>query len=257
MRSLQQAQAQDIHLPKMGLVHQCVTGSGIGVRYQPIFNVDRQISGVEALARMQGEGSFLPMSDLINQVRDAGLLPAFGRHVHRRALSEFGELAPDGESNLRLSLNASAVELCSPQFVPTLLHSIDAALIAPTRVMVELTEDMTIPDIGVATRAINVLQDAGVSVSLDDFGTGANGFVAMRRLPINQIKLDRSLVHDAIEQDILVAGIISIAHDMGIEVVAEGIEEDAQIDRLTELGCDLFQGYLLGRPAPLDLAVSA
>lgn len=195
------------------------------------------------------------MGEIIGQVRDSGLLPALGRHVHRRALRDFGEQARGVPPHVRLSLNASAEELCLPQFVPTLITSIVEAKVAPSRVVVELTEDMTLPDVAAATKAILELQASGICVSLDDFGAGANGFVAMRRLPVGQIKLDRSLIQDANAQDILVAGIISIAHDMGMEVVAEGIETQSQHDLMAELGCDLFQGFLLGRPAPLSAAL--
>src|SRR5690606_35291108 len=119
----------------------------------------------------------------------------------------------------------------------------------------EITESVLVDDIDESTRKLQILRRAGVEVSVDDFGTGYSSLNYLARLPVDTLKIDRSFVASMREAGYprnIVAMIVSLAHTLGLKVIAEGVEEDAQMELLRELGCDQIQGYLVSRPLPAD-----
>ena len=125
----------------------------------------------------------------------------------------------------------------------------------PRRLVLEVTETALVADVPAAAASLRDLRDRGVSFALDDFGTGYSSLASLRELPIDQIKLDRAFVTGlggAVADEILVAAVLTMARGLGLTVVAEGVEERLQLERLTAYGCDRVQGYLLARPMAAD-----
>jgi len=227
----------------------------LSLLYQPIHRLsDRKVVGAEALLRWQHPqlGS-VPPSVFIDVAEHSGLIEIIGPQVLRTACAAAARwgagLAP---SDLPfVSVNVSARQLHSgdlPELVAGCLR--DAGLPA-SRLHLELTETAVISDEAHASALLAKLHRAGVRVWLDDFGTGFSGLSHLRRVPVDGVKIDRSFIAD-LQRDpddlALTTAIIAMAHSLGITVVAEGVEKEAQADLLHERGCDLAQGYWFGYP---------
>ncbi|WP_285292801.1 putative bifunctional diguanylate cyclase/phosphodiesterase [Aureimonas altamirensis] len=154
----------------------------------------------------------------------------------------------------RVAVNLSAREVQDPQFPDLVERIIERERIEPGRLELEITESMTIQDIAVASKNCRRLKDIGVSFALDDFGAGYSTFDALRALPLDVIKLDRSLLQDLgvdMRAGAFVRGILAMARAVGLKVLAEGVETEQQLGFLRAEGCDYAQGYFIGRPEPL------
>ena len=158
------------------------------------------------------------------------------------------------DRGLRLSVNLSARQFRQARFVPQLRALLDASGADPRLLTLEVTEGLVIDDFDDAVAKMRALAALGVDMSLDDFGTGYSSLAYLKRLPIQEIKIDRSFVHEAptnADDGVLVEGILSVARHFGLRVVAEGVETQAQADFLRQRAPDIvYQGYLFGRPEP-------
>jgi EAL domain-containing protein (putative c-di-GMP-specific phosphodiesterase class I) len=158
----------------------------------------------------------------------------------------------------RVAVNVSAIQLRQKDFVDSVLEAISAAEPArrgPPMIDLEITESVLVDDIEESTRKLQTLRRAGLEVSVDDFGTGYCSLSYLARLPVDTLKIDRSFVvrmREAGYPRNIVAMIVSLAHTLGLKVVAEGVEEDAQLKLLKQLGCDQIQGYYASAPMPAD-----
>jgi EAL domain-containing protein (putative c-di-GMP-specific phosphodiesterase class I) len=155
----------------------------------------------------------------------------------------------------RIAVNVSAIQLRQPDFVDSVLQAIEGKGREAPLIDVEITESVLVEDIDESTRKLQILRRAGVGVSVDDFGTGYCSLSYLARLPVDTLKIDRSFVvrmGDAGYPRNIVAMIVSLAHTLGLKVIAEGVEDDEQLRMLRELGCDQIQGYLAGRPVPAE-----
>ncbi len=223
--------------------------AGLGAAYQPVVRLsDRQTVGVEVLARWNppGMGSvppdvFVPMAEDLGVVRALDLLTA------TRAFAELGQAG-----DLGLHLNASARDFTAGDYGSTLLDLAAQAGVAPQRITVELTETAMIESTGEALRdQFAALRSAGCSIAIDDFGTGYASFSYLVDFPVDSIKIDRSFVtqiESRPDARAVVAGIVRLATDLGLTTVVEGIETEAELAVVRELGCDLGQGYLFSTP---------
>jgi EAL domain-containing protein (putative c-di-GMP-specific phosphodiesterase class I) len=152
-------------------------------------------------------------------------------------------------------VNVSSVQLVQPDFPALVRRAIEAGGIKPGQLTIELTESVLIEKLGVALPHLEWLRDLGVRISIDDFGTGYSSFSVLHELPINEIKIDRSFVARLDSGDNgqeVVRAILGLGRTLDKTMVAEGIETDAQLQRLIEMNCEKGQGYLLGRPVPAD-----
>jgi diguanylate cyclase len=228
--------------------------------YQPKFDlVSDAVVGFEALARWQhpvqgaiGPGSFIPLAE------KSGLIHIFSSWALRTALSELASWQAAGR-NVSLSVNVSPTSIAYPAFVTeltTVLHETGAD---PTGLILELAEGTFMRDYDRSVAVLNEIRRLGVSVSIDDYGTGFSGLSYLRQLPISEVKIDRSFVSgiatNAADRSI-VASTIELAHKLGFRVVAEGVETTAVLDSLSAMGCDEAQGFLLGMPCDASVAVA-
>lgn len=232
-------------------------GDFLKLHYQPMVDACGVVQCVEALLRTTDGGPTLTALELIHEYRSLGLLSPMGRHVQRMAMFDFASHNHLHGMPARVAINAAPEEFAHPGYADRLLHLIQLSGLSPRQVTVEITEDAPLAKTRNIDRELDGLLGAGVSLSLDDLGSGNNGLPALLRTGFSQVKLDRSFIL-CLEQrkgEILIGGMIETAHRMGLEVVVEGVETAHQAAILRGLGCDLFQGYYFARPAELSRAV--
>jgi diguanylate cyclase (GGDEF)-like protein len=229
---------------------------GLHLMYQPNVDVSTgAVTGVEALVRWNHpiRGLVQP-SDFIPLAEGTGLIGPLTEHVLHLALAQCRTWLDSG-LELTVAVNLSArnlLELDLPERVARALvqHEVPARLL-----VLEITESAVVEDPARAEQVVRGLVDLGVSVAIDDFGTGYSSMAALTRLPLYCLKVDQSFVADLDTHgpgEVIVTASIRLAHDLGLRVVAEGVETRQQLERLRELGCDVVQGYLLARPLPPD-----
>jgi EAL domain-containing protein (putative c-di-GMP-specific phosphodiesterase class I) len=163
-------------------------------------------------------------------------------------------------SHLILAINVSAYQFEQHDFVDTLEQMIRHYRIDPSKLKLELTESVIVSDIDQVIKKMHALKAIGVRISLDDFGTGYSSLSYLKRLPLDQLKIDQSFVRDIVSDPgdaVMVKTIIEMAKNFGLNVIAEGVETQAQYDFLKEHGCVAYQGFLFGRPMPIELFMEA
>jgi EAL domain-containing protein (putative c-di-GMP-specific phosphodiesterase class I) len=225
----------------------------IVVYFQPQVELGTgRVVGAEALSRWEHPDRGLVMPDeFIPMAEATGLIREIGMHVLRESCRCAAVWAEQGHS-LETSVNVSPVQLADPNFYGDALAVIEEHAPANRIITIEITEGVGIDDIEAVSAGLKVLRDAGVSVSIDDFGAGHTSVEQLLNLPANELKLDRSLMQDATpEGDNALEEAARVARELGLRVVAEGIESAQQLQRARELGCDRIQGYLIGVPVPL------
>jgi diguanylate cyclase (GGDEF)-like protein len=226
------------------------------LHYQPKIDINTwQISGAEALIRWNHpEKGLVSPSEFIPLAEDTGLIIPIGEWTLRNSLRELKKWT-GGSQPLSLSSNISARQLQEPNFFPLVVSLLDEVSLDRGQLELELTESsiMTNLDSGITT--LCALQNAGVRISVDDFGTGFSSLAYLKRLPIDILKIDQSFVHDAStdpDDAALVMAIITLAHNLRLKVVAEGVENEDQLRFLHLLRCDEIQGYLFSKPLPAE-----
>ncbi|KUR70728.1 diguanylate cyclase [Novosphingobium fuchskuhlense] len=223
----------------------------ITVLFQPQFHVATgALAGAEALARWEHPSFGRICAETLFAVADRGdHVAQLSRHIGKRALA-LAAAWPDTVP-LRLSLNVTAEDFAVGDFAASLKAALEASRFPAARLTIEITEQTLIADFEACAAALRELAALGISVALDDFGTGFSNFRALKALPLDALKLDRSLVsdieHDARDRAILSA-MVAMARALGLKVIAEGVESAGQLAILQAEGCDLFQGFLRAGP---------
>ena len=236
-----------------------VEAESLTLAYQPIVTLPAgHIIGVEALARWEhpDRGAVSPLV-FIACAEDAGLIITLGRWVLRRACADVAELrrSSPAAQHLRLSVNVSPRQLSDVDFVGIVLGALAETGLPPDALDLEVTESVVFDCGEEGIERLRVLRATGVGISLDDFGTGYSSLGNLRTLPIDQLKIDRTFVAALLDGGIetaVVEAVIRLGAALGASVVAEGIEDAAVAARLAEIGCPLGQGYLFGRPQPIE-----
>ena len=229
------------------------------LHYQPQVDADGAVTGVEALLRWQSpERGTVAADEFIALAEHTGLILPLGRWVMEEACRQLVRFGADAATrHLHVAVNVGAHEFRQPGFGAGVLAVLAAAGADPARLKIELTEALLAEDIDSAVAKIDALKRHGVRVALDDFGTGYSSLTCLKRLPIDQLKIDRSFIHqlDRDPRDLaIVNGITALVRSMGVAVIAEGVETAAQRDLLIGCGCTAFQGDLFSRPlAPAAL----
>jgi EAL domain-containing protein (putative c-di-GMP-specific phosphodiesterase class I)/GGDEF domain-containing protein len=233
-------------------LYRALDDGNIALLFQPQSSLgDGSITGVEALSRWDHPvHGRLSASILLETAASAELAVALGRHIRARAIATAaawtGPLA-----NLRLSVNVTAADLADPEFVSILARDLAQAGMSPRRLVVEVTEEAIINDLDAASATLSLLRADGVGVALDDFGAGYSSLARLARLPVDTLKLDRSLAQglSGTERErIVVEGMIAIARRLGLTVIAEGIEDDILLSAARSAGCHGVQGYCIAPP---------
>ncbi|MGI3899554.1 MAG: EAL domain-containing protein [Janthinobacterium lividum] len=221
--------------------------------YQPkVSLVTGRVVGFEALLRWTDASGLRPPSDLQHAFADPDLACRLGSRMLRRVTTDMRAWTDLGVLFGHVALNAGAPELHRPDFAEGVLKALADSGLRTDQLEIEVTEGVLLDDATVAvTRALKALTEAGVSVSLDDFGTGYASLSHLKRFPVSWLKIDRSFVSN-METDedaqVIVRAVVGLAHNLMLKTVAEGIETRSQLDFLTDIGCELAQGYLLAKP---------
>lgn len=221
--------------------------------FQPFLDLDEgRITGFEALLRWQHpERGLVPPSEFIPMAEETGLIHEIGEWVIRRACATVAQWPDD----IRVAVNFSAAQFHNAGILQIIVQALAEAKIAPHRLEIEITESMLLSKYGSAEPVLNALLQLGVTVALDDFGTGFSSLTYLRKLPFSRIKIDQSFIRDMLAQPdcaAIVKSVISLARDLDIDVVAEGVETADQLEYLRQFNCDEVQGYLISRPVSAD-----
>jgi diguanylate cyclase (GGDEF)-like protein/PAS domain S-box-containing protein len=227
------------------------------LHYQPLAEVDGRMIGVEALVRWNHPTrGVVPPNDFIGQAEESGLILQLGQWVMFTACELLARWALDpATEHMTIAVNVSAHQLHRPDFVAQVLDVLDATGASPHRLKLELTESLLVNDVEGTIVKMEQLKDAGVRFSLDDFGTGYSSLSYLHRLPLSQLKIDKSFVRDALggQQGAAIAHtILALGKTLRLTVLAEGIETLEQLAFFTDAGCGEYQGYLYSRPLPGD-----
>ncbi|WP_425275573.1 EAL domain-containing protein [Stutzerimonas zhaodongensis] len=223
------------------------------LHYQPQFLADgRTLTGVEALLRWQHPArGLVPPGDFIPALEELGLVVEVGDWVIGEACRQIAQWQAQGRAVPKVSVNISARQFADGKLAQRIATLLAASGIAPACLELELTESILMQDVGEAMRVLGSLKQLGPSIAIDDFGTGYSSLNYLKQFPIDVLKIDRSFV-DGLpqgEQDGQIArAIIAMAHSLGMSVIAEGVENQAQLNFLREHNCDEVQGFYLGRP---------
>lgn len=220
--------------------------------YQPQVDIRTSaIIGMEALLRWKRNGEHVSPAEFISLLEDSGSILEVGRWVMSQACQEAKFWAEHGRS-MRMSVNVSSVQFEQPSFLDDVWHALERSGLDPSLLELELTETVFLHEPRQAIENIEMLRETGTSISIDDFGTGYSSLAYLKALPINRLKIDRSFIKDIPDEDdgMIAETIISLAHNLGMSVIAEGVDTQAQLDFLSHRACDEFQGYLFSRPIP-------
>ncbi len=238
-----------------------ISNGQLRVYYQPLVRLeDEAIVGVEALVRWQHPTrGLVPPNEFIPVAEDTGLILPLGRWVLAQACRQVQAWRASGTSpQLRLAVNLSARQLSEQGLPETVAAVLRSTELPAGSLTLEVTESMLMEDPDASIAVLERLSNMGVHIAVDDFGTGYSSLSYLRRLPVDELKIDRSFVSGiATNTDDLaiVRAVISLAHSLGLGTLAEGVETREQLDRLRDLGCERAQGYLFSRPVgPLVLA---
>ncbi len=223
------------------------------LHYQPVIALpDRQVVGVEALVRWRRDGAtILPPGEFIGVAEECGLIAPLGDWVLRAALEQGREWSAAGLPPLGLAVNIAAPQLRRPEFVGAVERALERSGVSPERLELELTESALVDSLAEGLPALAQLRAMGVRIAIDDFGGGTSTLSELQRLPATTLKMDRRLVGRC-DRDgraaAIVAAIIGLAHDLGLSVVAEGVETAEQLELVTSCGCDGVQGFYFSEP---------
>jgi diguanylate cyclase (GGDEF)-like protein len=225
--------------------------------YQPVVDDSRNITGAEALLRwVHPQRGMISPVEFISMAEQSGLILPLGAWVLEAACAQLVQWAASARTQaLSIAVNVSARQFRQPEFVNQVTALVRASGANPERLKLELTESLLLHDVEDAVHKMEELRNLGVRFSLDDFGTGYSSLSYLKRLPLSQLKIDRSFVRDVLSDpnDAAIAKtILNLAQSLDLGVIAEGVETEGQLAFLMRSGCRAFQGYLFGRPVPID-----
>jgi EAL domain-containing protein (putative c-di-GMP-specific phosphodiesterase class I) len=224
--------------------------------YQPQVDLSGHVTGAEALVRWQHpERGLVSPAEFIPLAEETGLILPLGHWVMKTACSQLAAWALRPErAHLVVAVNVSARQFSLPNLVEETMALVDYTGASPHRLKLELTESLLLDNAEEIIAKMTALKARGVSFSLDDFGTGYSSLSYLKRLPLDQLKIDQSFVRDVLTDpnDAAIARtIVALGQSLGLAVIAEGVETEAQRDFLASNGCLNYQGYFFSRPLPL------
>lgn len=238
-------------------LHRALERQETAVVYQPIVQAGSgKVLGMEALLRWNHPeyGSVSP-AKFIPIAEDSGLIVPIGEWVIRDVCRQIGEWKANGVPVPRVAINLSARQFRLKTFVEDISRILEETGTDPKYVGLEITESMLVEDVESVVDTLHRLVALGLEISIDDFGTGYSSLNYLKRFPVGKLKIDRSFVNDLTtdpDDAVIVKSIISLAHNLGMRVVAEGVENSDQLDVLNGMGCDFVQGYYFSKPLPSD-----
>jgi len=227
------------------------------LHYQAQVSRSGAVIGAEVLIRWQHpERGMVPPFDFIPVAEESDLINQIGLWVLRTACTQLRCWQQSAQTaHLQLAVNVSARQFRQKDFVDVVRHVIEQTGVAPAGLKLELTESLVLLDVNETIATMSAIRQLGVRFSIDDFGTGQSSLSYLTKLPLDQLKIDQSFVRNIgvkPSDDMIVQTIIGMAQHLSLEVIAEGVETQAQQDFLAQNGCTLYQGYLFGKPVPLE-----
>jgi diguanylate cyclase (GGDEF)-like protein len=255
---------EEVAYPRLALeadLHHALPRKELWVAYQPQVDLRTgRVIGVEALVRWRhaqlgevGPAEFLPLAE------EAGLIDTIDTWVMQAACRQAMAWRQSGLPPLRVAVNVSGRHLQHPRFAETVIQSLKRSGLVPTQLELEITEGVAVTEMREALDALQRLRGLGVRVAIDDFGTGYSMLSRLRELPLDTLKIDRSFIWEIEDEEHdapIVTATIAMARSLGLEVVAEGVETEAQLNFLRRHGCQFAQGFLLARPTEPHAVVS-
>lgn len=223
--------------------------------YQAQVDGEGGVMGAEALLRWQHpQRGLVPPLEFIPLAEDTGLILTLGQWVLETACTQLAVWAARPEmAHLTVAVNVSARQFRHRDFVDQVVATLDRTGANPQRLKLELTESLLVDDVEDTITKMTALRSEGISFSLDDFGTGYSSLSYLKRLPLDQLKIDQSFVRDVLtdpNDSAIARTVIALGKNLGLAVIAEGVETEGQRDFLAESGCYAYQGYLFSKPLP-------
>jgi diguanylate cyclase (GGDEF)-like protein/PAS domain S-box-containing protein len=232
-------------------LRRAITDGTLGLEYQPVVELaTSRVTGVEALVRWSPHGQAVPPGDFLEVAEDSGLIVPLGDWVLREACQQVASWRASGWA-IGLSVNFSLRQVSAARFAESVLSALDDSGLPHGALTLEVTEQVLVEGAGPMVEDLAELRQRGVRLAIDDFGIGYASLAYLRELPVDIIKIDPSFVAGLGTDGtlaLLTRTIVQVGHDLGIEVVAEGIERPEQLELLRAMGCGLGQGYLVARP---------
>jgi diguanylate cyclase (GGDEF)-like protein len=227
------------------------------LHYQPKVNiVSGKVTGAEALIRWNDPVSGLtPPGRFIPLLEETGLIHDVGRWALRKAMQDYQRWRNGGLPAVRIAVNVSPLQLRDPNFVAQIEEAVSVAADAAAGLQLEITESVIMQDINHSIGSLLAIRALGVTIAIDDFGTGFSSLSYLAKIPVDTLKIDRSFVVEMTSATgglTLVSVIINLARALKLNTVAEGVETEEQLRQLRLLGCDEMQGYLFGKPVPVE-----
>ena len=222
--------------------------------FQPQIDIaTKKIIGAEALLRWLHNGEVISPTRFVPLLELSGKIVDVGDWVTREACRQLSEWKQRG-LDIRLAVNISAIQFQEPCFVKNLTTQLEEFQIDPSRLELEITEGVLVENVDVVTRKLQKMNQLGVRISVDDFGTGYSSLSYLKQFPIDKLKIDRAFVKDMPHADdgVIASSIIALSDALGITVIAEGVETQAQLDLLSEFGCEQYQGFFYSRPVSAE-----
>lgn len=226
--------------------------------YQPQIDLKSgKIVGVEALIRWNHpQKGFIPPMEFIPLAEETKYIYEIEKWVLETAFKQKKSWEADGYKPIRMSVNLSGKSLTMDNIVDEIRELLSKYELNPKELEIEITETSVMKDLNKAMNILQQIEELGIEVSLDDFGTGYSSLTYLKKLPINDVKMDKNFIKSITvsdnNNDTIVRAVIKLAHDLGLKVVAEGIETDEQLDFLRQHTCDIGQGYLFSKPVPAE-----
>lgn len=258
------AKMNEAALERLGIEHalrQALGRDEFRLHYQPVIDVRTgRVSSVEALIRWQHPTrGLLAPGMFIGVAEETGLIQPIGDWVIWAACRQLAEFRAAGIADVKMAINISAIQMRNSDLSVLARGIIEAYSLVPGDLVFEITESVAMEHPDETVRVLDVLHDMGVKLALDDFGTGYSSLSYLRMFALDKIKLDRSFVEDIgqdIDGQVICDATIGLAHNLGLKVVAEGVETEEQLAYLKARGCNLIQGYLFSRPVPAEEVIA-
>lgn len=234
-------------------LRQAVFNSNFEMHYQPqYFTATKTFRGVEALIRWKDDNGHMISPEVFIPIAEKnGCIVHIGSWVLEQSIMQYAQWREQYGVSFVMSINISAVQYNREDFVAELLRTIQKYNVKPEQIEIEITESILIEDFNKVIEKLKTLRSAGIRVSLDDFGTGYSSLSYLKKLPIDTLKIDKSFIDTVLTDGatrIITESIINMVKSLGMDSIAEGVEDEAQFDYLKSIGCDMIQGYFLGRP---------
>ena len=237
-------------------LRRAIENKEISLVYQPQLDKKQKLVGVEALVRWNSKKlGFVAPDEFIPIAEESGYMPQLGLYIMHQAMKEIAQLQKQAQLPFKLSINVSAKQFMQSDFTRKLLEACAFHAIDPAIITLEITENLFIDRLERLLPIFNEIKAYKVSLSLDDFGTGYSSLSMLRKVPIDELKIDKSFV-DHITDDQsdkeMIESIINMGKTLGMAVLAEGVETQAHVQILKNAGCDIFQGYYFSKPLALE-----